>query len=1758
MQRNIPMSYCRMTSYTKHGYTIVLGGIGAKTSDLAKNIEKYAANMGIAVPADLKNARGQWNTKVADELANKMKKKAIDKRKDWEGRILDDELLLAMQNAKGAAGWTVLGRKKSPAQQAARTAQHKAHPTNHIIGMPVYGVGAYDMEAAIAEAAEAKTQWKFNCVSFELWAAMTGYDDSLPDGGPAFQKMCHYLLVDGRTSRNFVFKKRYFDDENGGMTGEHWGQIDPEEDTYWDARAKGGKGYAYIGKGAKAWEDEKGGPIGYNSQGEGSVGGAGFSGQGKQGIEMPVTVRPGSKSNWMRALGISLGPPGVVAVHGTQASQFTRGTQGQTREIDGVSMAKGNRLAALIGLYFYANCRHAELNWTKGGTVEDVTYHIRMRLPNPNYTRSNSTLRVKEDNNDSSRQALGTRSTVLGGSDGFPIDHVFKYRKVPLAHINLFLFPHERNLVTIVAPFFGDAQNGFTSTKADIDRTYIRNLITHNKEIAHMLHTPEDNSGFVFGWKMSKALWLYPHVSLEDWNDVTLDKAKLPGWQPTPEWRQTLQDGMWRRNNLSGKSVGFLFQEYQDFGSLLEKRADYEPDEIRKLRRYALGLRQQPEVANPQQMQVNLDTQARDQEQQRDDTDDEEDEVQGETPRQVDQDPDVQRDTDDVTGTAGQAEIMQQDQSAVMDFGNKAIAVQSLVQNLSFAGELKESGLAADIAAEYNEVKKHNASLPLNQRVKARKVAVGGVFPDNALEPGAPKTARDINEHFTSVDAQPWPHTDIYEPALHKFKTRPMGEAGEKRYADKYGDVSNLYIRSTQATEITGVEVNFGKTKAGLTKASILDELITVDNPVFRRNLRRILLIYYNNQKIGFTDKHGGNEISISADEKKKGMREGIYRYSKQTAQSYTFPRSGKRNDAGSNGYLKTLAGQLWKPVFTEEPPREWAECFDFNLHQGFDKDLVSCMDRAEYDLSRIKSNMTVLDWITSPWHYAYLPYQPQKALFRDGETYSEGCRRCSRPFYEYNEEYSAYKYSVKGTEHWPGSFWQYDDRQCEKGRGNVDGKAPQPFHDKIFWNEEQVKPKFAATLQEVQVGTRGTPPLEEIDRDDGSWHNWPTHEFQMPKCERGYRGLDSTNPRGKPLQRLYKALKDNGEPATFRKYYNHVFDDARQPHQQREITQGKLTFKTAKIKYGQTEYKLRRVSKYCNVCMDCAAVLETASGLFLRNHRVVKPFSVVQGNDRQVATGMDWWTNVLNKSGNPDFDPAMLHKQGPASRLSEDEQQEHMRTWEATLDGISKYLKETQHSLPGSRTKFRNPPEINIQNALDHRKNKKNKEDAIATLQKLVNAGDSQRAALGGAAPARQAIDAKEFENPAFRDMVADLARKYSREASFVKDDNTDVFDSNMFRKEYRNESWLINGEVYDSCLRVRQWKPRVGIRQEPQMQDYETVIYLATRYGSKGEVDSGGSIKIDSKSPTERPNDTYPILAEGTVNGRSVKYRAERIADKSQWGGDGFVTTWNTNMDGGQAWEVVDPLPVDLVQTRHLRQSRLFITYSLHRPVTSEMEARLVMERMANAAHLVFGDDRYLSQILVFGQKLVNFKRDSNQPPDSLSAAHFGLIDKPRKKEALTTFYATGNGSSYVFDTYETHVDKVEVDGGIEIGPQMHHPHFHILITITHYTYVQIDYFKMNQYFELLFRGHDPMMTFPDNYVANNFKLVDGSGGPFYTDNEHPYVDIRLYPQDNWQEVLAAYVRKQSRSMLGAANIRAGSTKPGNRPNDYNRPAT
>ena len=112
--------------------------------------------------------------------------------------------------------------------------------------------------------------------------------------------------------------------------------------------------------------------------------------------------------------------------------------------------------------------------------------------------------------------------------------------------------------------------------------------------------------------------------------------------------------------------------------------------------------------------------------------------------------------------------------------------------------------------------------------------------------------------------------------------------------------------------------------------------------------------------------------------------------------------------------------------------------------------------------------------------------------------------------------------------------------------------------------------------------------------------------------------------------------------------------------------------------------------------------------------------------------------------------------------------------------------------------------------------------------------------------------------------------------------------------------------------------------------------------------------------------------------------------------------------------------------------------------------------MTRMADAAHELFGNDQNLSELLVFGYKVSSSMGNT----DPLSVGGFTLIEKPNKKDQQPFFYGDTTESSYIYDTYQTHIDKVDLDGGIEVGPQRHHPHFHILLTINHWSYIQIDY--------------------------------------------------------------------------------------------------
>lgn len=237
--------------------------------------------------------------------------------------------------------------------------------------------------------------------------------------------------------------------------------------------------------------------------------------------------------------------------------------------------------------------------------------------------------------------------------------------------------------------------------------------------------------------------------------------------------------------------------------------------------------------------------------------------------------------------------------------------------------------------------------------------------------------------------------------------------------------------------------------------------------------------------------------------------------------------------------------------------------------------------------------------------------------------------------------------------------------------------------------------------------------------------------------------------------------------------------------------------------------------------------------------------------------------------------------------------------------------------------------------------------------------------------------------------------------------------------------------------------------------------------------------------------------------------------------WRADGWLTQ---KPEGHLLWYRVSDVGTQKVwhQRRELHQTRVFITYVLHRSVTGTKDGELILEKMADGVRQLFDNDQWLSQMLVFGKMLNVSPTDSDAvgnafwatigAPNKTTKMFYGLVDKGGTEDAK---------SSYVYDTYDTHVDKVDIDGGVEVGPKMGFPHFHLMLTLTHFSYLQFDYYRMKLYLEIIFKGIDNRHGFP--------KIRLGSAeDPFYGDNENPYVDLRLYPADNFMEVLHKYVRK------------------------------
>ncbi len=1006
------------------------------------------------------------------------------------------------------------------------------------------------------------------------------------------------------------------------------------------------------------------------------------------------------------------------------------------------------------------------------------------------------------------------------------------------------------------------------------------------------------------------------------------------------------------------------------------------------------------------------------------------------------------------------------------------------------------------------------------------------------------KDDREKQCHWQTADHQPWAHRQCYEQAAITYDPVLMNEQQVAQYRATYGDDTNLYLGFNSAPKaIKSIEIHWGARRA------VMMDKISLKSDPHRINYAKILAIYFAEEGIGLWDYA----------EKQKGMLEGISVAGQtftvtgegQDNSLYQPPRpyksSKKRNPKGTGEWQ-----QLWGPVFNQKPEKVLSENI-VKCIMSYDMCAKSTTDYDELEkklnetcpawraaLDKVTSNMTVAEWVTTPWHYELLPYTKQYAIFTDGECYSEGCKRCSRLFYEY--PYHMYADNISGSK---GTFGYVQSLFYPSDNAQV---AARPLHDACFFTEtgdwadatQVTKHKVANAQQEnasrkQAARARKRKPLPKASAADQQRVNDADLMGDTPR-ENEFMG-------GSMMWPTYQLRKDllhgndkrrkevifNEAGMFFRRYVNAAYSDqmvAGNEAYYTSVPQGVMNSKRSKVPFGAIDYRLQRSHKFGNVCRDCVAVLDRAPGLMVRNNRWQWSGGMVSTNANQIPQQDSYqdWTSLMTPA-EKDAVLAYQREKEKGEKADAEKLKELAKEWQKAGESLAGRMKSKQSKLLGDWTRIIPAPTISVQERMLPTPETTTEDKGLAV--KMIN----EALKPGGQ------LDANFLQNAAVRDMLREIERKYVREDSYQKFDYVKQFDSDVKRMEFRNErvQWAKEGLI---------WK-----RDSPQS-DVKLQFAAPTQLGkiTLQRYKGGGDGTIyENCLVTQQYDPTYYKSVYDTKKSQNTNFfRYEvylvSLRDKdanpsyplnssnepiaTQWNGDGFVMFWNSS---SKRWEQEDPFAGrQVVQVRSMRQSRMFITYSLHRPITTDQYGRQVLEKMADALYELFGNDKWLSQMLKFGMKIVEMST-----ADNISSAGWGLINKTRKQDAMSKFYGGDVQTSYTSDTYETHINRVEVDGGCEIGPKMGHPHFHLLLTVEHFSYVQFDYYKMKAFLEIMFKGLATFHNFggrtlrdPDTY------LLGSRTEPFYGDNENPYVDIKLYPQDNWKEVLAAYVRKTSGS--------------------------
>ena len=937
-----------------------------------------------------------------------------------------------------------------------------------------------------------------------------------------------------------------------------------------------------------------------------------------------------------------------------------------------------------------------------------------------------------------------------------------------------------------------------------------------------------------------------------------------------------------------------------------------------------------------------------------------------------------------------------------------------------------------------------------------------------------------------------------------------------REYEEKYMDVSNMFLGSAKPRVITRVIGSVGK------------PVNHFDRPLhdFPDEWEKVKAIYNLASECGM----------FSMAEKRRGMREGLHVVGGLD--------DGKCTKDGWNDAI----------VGFGPPPKQTQTRFAHLLFKPvFDWDTSEGLEPAD-------PPMTVREWVQTPWHLEHLPLAPMYSTFKDGETFCNGCLRCQRPFFEHQYHYAPHKFG-RARNSYPMHF---EHLYFYAGACEPDFReAPRPFHDPDFWPDEEIV-EMAQGVSVDPQNLGADPALAEAEGHECGNLGWPVFAFQM-----GYKGnelvstiaaADMTRDEDKVKANedalcweLNKRLRNrasktlvlslNEEPFTYRRYHNIMY-----AHRDRhaDLVQGYAN-NDGKVKFGQRNYHLMRSRRYGNVCKDCAALLER----FERYKKLYAPdknrIEYTRSGKKKVRVvgGLDMWWVTLRGAKLSDgswFDPWFIYCNAPKFEVREARVNKkaylEALTDPGAVDAASPYWRHVRYwpehpdeaSLPDE-------VELNVKDMPDETARKLDRMSVDRALKQVWGADFDRKLQLHLEYMNR--FNTEHHCSKITEGKVVSKVKAVECNVQSVWDKDSKQWEA-LAKNHERNAS-----QFFEAIARWVDGQPQRNTALDRWFADCP----MGPIGGAQG---SFRSVRWKNQLVREIAHDFhYKVSRRQEVKQDKVRKKFDRFMFRDEvrriTDGGTFqfkyadartVPTVDTGQLPVDKWWAnkmpANPTQQDLTQRRYMEQSRLFITYALHRRISSEYEMRHVMERMADACRFVFGRDENLCKLVVFGQKLV-----SQRATDTISRKSYAPITKTKKEEKMERFYGDERGNSYLYDSYDTHVESAEVDVGVEIGPQIHHPHFHCILTLNHYSYVQIDTFRMRSMFEALFKGLPSGLT---GAVQEGMKLVDAAGLDFYTDNENPYIHIKPWPQDDWNDVLTAYVRKSTQpSVFEALKERA-----------------